>query len=265
VRPFRQALNIFYQRYEHNLGGVSLVKQWHRCLEMVKEENWIWLLPDDDVPSSTCVERFLEVQKHKPQCHLFRFSTVHIDETDRLIKTNTKPPELESGVDFIMNKYKYIRNSSLAEYVFSKAAFEETKGFVDLPLAWGSDDLMWLELAGDHGIVTITDATVGLRQSGANISSQTKKYAEIHTRAKYQMLEYLLSNQSFMHKIELSYGLSYFRQVLTEHLFYHYKSYNLKFDFKKIVTFAQLNSKILGGGFLKNTYRLLRFVLKNKT
>src|SRR5687768_3158616 len=78
ISGYTDRLNIQHKRFEHNIGQVSLTRHWDRSIELVGEENWIWLLPDDDVPSVDCVETFLSVLgRKKSKRALYRFQTVH--------------------------------------------------------------------------------------------------------------------------------------------------------------------------------------------
>ena len=42
VELFIDKLNIVYKKFDNNVGGYSLTKQWERCIEM-SNEKWIWL------------------------------------------------------------------------------------------------------------------------------------------------------------------------------------------------------------------------------
>src|SRR3970040_240113 len=44
-----------YHRFDDNLGGISLVRQWDRCIAMTGEEQWFMVLGDDETLSSTCI------------------------------------------------------------------------------------------------------------------------------------------------------------------------------------------------------------------
>ncbi|RZL05589.1 MAG: hypothetical protein EOO89_26085 [Pedobacter sp.] len=69
------------------------------------------------------------------------------------------------------------------EYIFSKEVFEATGGFVEFPLAWGSDDATWVKFAGNHNISIIKPAKVKWRLSDQNISGITNANGETKTNA----------------------------------------------------------------------------------
>ena len=55
---YQDQFNFVYQKFEENLGGISLVQQWNRCIALSSNEDWIIILGDDDVLESNCVESF---------------------------------------------------------------------------------------------------------------------------------------------------------------------------------------------------------------
>jgi len=58
VKDFESKINLHYKRYDENLGSKDLVAQWERCIDLVKDEKWIWLFSDDDLMAKHCVEEF---------------------------------------------------------------------------------------------------------------------------------------------------------------------------------------------------------------
>jgi glycosyltransferase involved in cell wall biosynthesis len=260
VLQFRIKLNITYKRFDNNLGRTDLVAHWKRCIEMPKGEEWYWLLPDDDMASPECVEVFFEASKNDSEKEkLYRFQTVHIGEDNKILKNNSLCPPLESNVDFIIGKLRFERNSSVAEYIFSKSQYHLIGGFTSLPLAWGSDDLLWVSLSQEHDVVSLPKGLVSLRQSELNISNNTRNYVVEKFQAKYEYLKLLLNNRDFMKKLLNKYTLYQFKDEMTKHLFFEYKSYGLDFLNCNLFLFAKRNNQLLGGGYFKNIYRLLRF------
>ena len=46
LEKYQQKFDFEYYRFEENLGGTSLVKQWERCIAMTKDEEWVMILGD---------------------------------------------------------------------------------------------------------------------------------------------------------------------------------------------------------------------------
>src|SRR4051794_16394876 len=69
-----------FHRFEDNLGGTSLPRHWHRCIDATNEP-WVWLFADDDLMDATCVEAFhCTMRQHNAA--LYRFDAWRIDERD---------------------------------------------------------------------------------------------------------------------------------------------------------------------------------------
>lgn len=86
-----------------------------------------------------------------------------------------------------------LRTSTAQEVIFSRAAYERSGGWVDFPLAWGSDHASQMIWATAKGLRRIEGARVLWRQSGQNISStRGRKFKMIKVHAVMQFVEWLL-------------------------------------------------------------------------
>lgn len=174
IEKYEDKLNITYKKFETNLGGTSLIKQWERCLEMVGDEEWVWVLPDDDVPSHNVVEEFYKALQFKKQYNIkvFRVPLNFIDETGIILsEAKSKEILIENNYDFYMNILQGKTASSLGDNIFHRKSLEDTGGFVNFPKAWLSDHATVLNVASGGNIYYLKDATFNFRMSGANISS----------------------------------------------------------------------------------------------
>jgi glycosyltransferase involved in cell wall biosynthesis len=171
VREFSGTLPIVYQRFDRNLGSVSLVKHWQRCISLSCEP-WIWLFSDDDLMDENCVERFLQDLKLTQGRHdLYRFNTSSIDRSGRLLSENPLHPQNETGADFLVTRLQGGRTSTAQELIFSRDAYESVGGFPDFPLGWASDDAFIASLGSRKSIRVVPGARVQWRLSGRNIST----------------------------------------------------------------------------------------------
>jgi glycosyltransferase involved in cell wall biosynthesis len=162
-----------YHRFETNLGGVSLVEQWHRCIALIQQEEWLLVLGDDDVLQDNFVATFYENLKEIDalKINVIRYATVVInDKGEEVSKVHTHP-KLETSTDFLMRKFKGGTRSSLSEFIFRRTEFDKVK-FKDLPLAWYSDYLAVLEVSNFSSLYTINASNVYFRHSGLNITSK---------------------------------------------------------------------------------------------
>ena len=174
IIPYQKRLNLHYIRFNDNLGGYSLVKQWERCVAL-SYEPFFCLLADDDVLHRNCVDDFYSALKESDEkFDVYRFNNAIIDESGNLIAYSTTPLQPESNLTFLYERLKNRRISFISSYIISRDAYRREKGFVDFPLAWCSDDASIILFSRLSGIYTIPGHPVYWRLSGQNISSPNK-------------------------------------------------------------------------------------------
>jgi len=255
LEKHKGAIDFVYQRFETNLGGVSLVQQWERCIKMTKDEEWIMILGDDDTIADNCVACFYShlAEVEQQRINVIRYATVVIDQNDTELSIVHTHPKYEKSVDFLMRKFKGGTRSSLSEFIFKKEVLLEIR-FKDLPLAWYSDLLAVLEFSKFGLIYTINEAIVSFRLSGINITSKRDNLV-LKNIATFKFYYYLLNIKSkFFNREE--------RNVLMRML---EKTF---LDNKKSVTFWVLFTKLyLSNFYFKNYYvfigKMVKTILKN--
>jgi glycosyltransferase involved in cell wall biosynthesis len=173
LKNYKDQFEFVYHRFDSNLGGISLVKQWERCIALTIDEEWIMILGDDDVLGATVVASWYENNEmFNKKSNLVRFASRIIDEEMQNISDVYSHPIWESAPNSFFRKFKNLTRSSLSEYVFSKAAYLKY-GFYDYPLAWYSDDRAWFDFSDNKPIFTINESIVMVRISGSSISGKT--------------------------------------------------------------------------------------------
>ena len=196
---YRNQLSFEYKRFDRNLGGVSLVKQWERCLEMVKdEEQWVMILGDDDLVGSNVVEEFYKniEEIEMLDIKVIRYATTLIDENDKIISKKFEHPKIEKSTDFIFRKSR----SSLSEYIFNKAQLNKVK-FKDFPLGWCADHLGILEFSDFKDVFSINTANVLVRKSNVSISGNKNENIKEKKVAQVNYYYYLLRFKSLFFTI----------------------------------------------------------------
>lgn len=194
IKAFQGKLNITYIRFEENLGGTSLTRQWDRCIEMVQEEKWIMILGDDDVLESNVINAFfLHLSVFEKKSKIVRFASKIITEEPKNISKIFDHPLWEKAEDAYFRKYRGFTRSSLSEYVFEKAIYEKI-GFFSFPLAWHSDDRAWLEFSSSMPIYSINEAIVLVRNSSISISGKTGNEG-LKNLATLNFLKYVISKR----------------------------------------------------------------------
>ncbi|HVS91706.1 MAG TPA: glycosyltransferase [Mucilaginibacter sp.] len=173
ISKYAGIIDIVYKRFDKNLGGDDLVANWERCIDMVGEEEWVWLFSDDDTMAPCCVENFYKELTDGMPSMLYHFNVLRIDQEGKVIATETEYPAILRGTDFINKLINFEITSYVVEYIFNKGYFHQMGRFKNFDLAWGSDHATWFKLSFNGDIKTITDTNtkVRWRTSDFNITS----------------------------------------------------------------------------------------------
>lgn len=194
IDKYASTINISYSVFNENLGGSSLVKQWERCIALTANEDWLMLLGDDDYLDPGCVERFYKHQESikAGNIKVIRFASRIFWEDKTKSPRIYRHPELQQATEAFFEVYFGTSRSSLSEYIFSRKAYEKNR-FREIPLAWGSDNLAWMDFSEGGKIYTINDALVHIRMSSENIS---RKGFEDYTKhiALYKTFKVVINN-----------------------------------------------------------------------
>lgn len=197
VTEFLGFFDFKYYKFDTNLGGSNLVAQWDRCIALSEKEEFLIILGDDDVLEENVVEefyRFIEKTNY-PNINVIRFASQLIDEDGAEISEVYENPEVEKAADSFMRVIKGEGRSSLSEHIFSRKAYKK-HGFKSFPIAFGSDNVAWLEFPEMGNIYSINSANVLVRISGEHLSSSTdsalalKRKEGIHFFTKYIIENY---------------------------------------------------------------------------
>ena len=60
LEKYKDDFDFIYKRFDSNLGSMSLVNQWNRCLEINTLSQWTMILGDDDVLDPNVVQAFYD-------------------------------------------------------------------------------------------------------------------------------------------------------------------------------------------------------------
>ena len=204
LKKYEGKFDCEYHRFQNNIGGISLVQQWERCIALTGNEQWLMILGDDDVLGENVVEEFYKnlPAVGKAGINVARFATQVIDEAGNSISGIYEHPELEKAADSFLRKFKGKTRSSLSEYVFSRDSYLKF-GFRDYPLAWHSDDMAWLEFADGNPILSINMALAFIRVSTVSISGKEDNL-EQKTKAMFMFYEAIVNNYLFFGKLYFS-------------------------------------------------------------
>lgn len=242
LEKYQGKFNFTYKKFNDNLGSISLVKQWERCIAMMQEEEWFMILGDDDVLGDNVVEAFYgNLSKIEQTSHVVRFSSVLINEKDECISKVYQHPQLENAIESYIKKLNGVVRGSLSEYIFRKESYNKF-GFKNYALAWSTDDRAVIDFTDNTEVFSLNGALVSVRMSPLNISSNSND-KNLKQKAILDSTRELI----FDHKVNMSKEqLKYFIQIYEHQIFYNNiatsKDYlNIIFLF---LFFMPLNSKL---------------------
>lgn len=248
LEKFKGEFEFTYHRFEKNIGSISLVKQWERCIALTKNEEWMMILGDDDVLSENVVEEFhKQFEKFQTICNVVRYATVVLNEQNNSKSNIFEHPTLEYGLEYFIRKIKGGTRNSMSEFIFKKAAYSKFK-FVNYPSAFYSDDRAMLDFSNDKPIYTINNATVFVRISDYSISGGQNNKDLI--KAEFYFLKYIYDSKlQYFKKTEMLLILNRLENSLNKNnLKYNnlwirlYLSYLLHFN---RIQFMKFNKRLL--------------------
>lgn len=192
LEQFNGKFEYQYIKFDTNVGGMSLVNQWHRCIDLAFED-WIMILGDDDVLSPNLVEDFYnnlpEIESY--QSNVVRFSTKVIDGSGKLISDIYNHPKTETAFEFLCRKFSKQTRGSLSEHIFKRAVVVE-KRFRNFPLAWHSDDMAVIDFSESNKIYSINSSFVLVRVSEISLTGD-EQYMKVKNEATFQFCDVLFN------------------------------------------------------------------------
>ncbi len=177
---------IQYYINEENIGGKDLVAQWNHSLEYANGE-YIILASDDDVYFPQYLEKMDALVCKYPDVNVFRPRVQIIDEKNNIIDIKGCVSPKVSALEY----WCYWGNvgSAIGYFVFKKVQLLQSGGFVNFPMAWGSDDATVMKL-GDSGICFENNVLYSFRMSGENISSARNSYITLLKKVEARKIFY---------------------------------------------------------------------------
>lgn len=170
IAKYVDKIDIKTTRFDQNLGGKNLVAQWERCIAETMGEEYIWLFSDDDLLGSRCVEMFFQAIEANNDFDIYHFDVKVVDSKSNVIKNPRQYPDVIDAKTLFRLKSRGKIESFVVENIFNRRVYEKLGGFVNFPMAWGSDTATWIAMSGSKGMMTIKNDYVYWRSSDVNIT-----------------------------------------------------------------------------------------------
>lgn len=172
INEFQDLLDLTYIKFDENVGGKDLTKQWIRCLDFITTE-WFLILGDDDLLHKNAVDEFYKTKKGTSDFNVFRFSIQRIDNFGKPTTQVITYTDGEKSTDFFVKKASQKVLSSLGEYVFNTKKIKKV-GIVSYPKAFYSDDMMVLQASDFGPIKNVTHGIAFIRVSENSFSGDLR-------------------------------------------------------------------------------------------
>ncbi|HRE24951.1 MAG TPA: glycosyltransferase family 2 protein [Bacteroidia bacterium] len=257
IAAYSSRLNLVYKRYENNLGHESLAKHWNRCLQMVKSEEWVCFLPDDDMLSSGVVDaayNFLNSELFSPDVKALKLSIVRLvnDKFDFTFSKKVRP-YIESGYSFYDRLVRGEDDCTLGDVIYNKRRLLEVGLFEEYPKGWHSDHSALLKVVARKSMVHLKDANLIFRMSGVNISSLVSDGSE-KMRARYLFVKWLKRSKNLF---DTTPSKIFFRFLYWKGEYYFI--YQWKFELKTLWYLFRLRNVSIGS---YNPFPLVKAIFK---
>lgn len=95
-----------YKKFDTNIGGQQLTKQWERCIdELIQNEEWIMLLCDDDILDNNAVCEFYNLIDNKPiNENVIKYATRIVNEDNSQILSEHTNNDYENSLEYLTQK-----------------------------------------------------------------------------------------------------------------------------------------------------------------
>lgn len=195
INKYSDRLQIIYQKFDDNLGKDNLTKQWDRCINISKNEEWIMILGDDDALEVNVVDEFYNINENRlKDINLIRLASIEINEKDEKISEIYYNPKLELAKDFFLRCQNGEGRCTLTEQFFRRTAYLKY-GFKNFPVAFGSDNVAWLEFPEMGNTLGLNSAIAKIRTSSENLSSiKDRQLGFKRVEGYYRYYRYIIKN-----------------------------------------------------------------------
>ena len=165
-----QDSRIRYYRNEKNCGALHVVDNWNICLGYTKGD-YVICMGDDDRLLPNCLEEYSKLIDKYPDLDIYHGMTEVIDENGNVTNMQEARPEREGMYSIISGRLRNSRLQYIGDWLFKRTALEQFNGYVNMPMAWGSDDLTAYTIAKNKGVANTQIPVFQYRISSLTISN----------------------------------------------------------------------------------------------
>lgn len=184
---------IKYYKNKVGFGAEHVVGNWNRCLEYASGD-YIICMGDDDKLKPCCLEEYAKLISKYPDLNVYHALTEIIDENSKFSRMQEMRPEREGVYSMMYGRLFGNRIQFIGDWLFSTAWLKERGGYVDVPMAWGSDDLTAYYAAIGKGVANSQVPMFQYRVNSQTISSKGNTRGKFGSILKtFQQIKDILS------------------------------------------------------------------------
>jgi glycosyltransferase involved in cell wall biosynthesis len=184
---------IHYYKNKVGFGAQHVVGNWNKCLEYAKGD-YVICMGDDDKLLPCCLEEYAKLIEKHPSLNVYHALTEMIDENSNFLRMQEMRPEREGVYSMIYGRIKNGREQYIGDWLFKADWLRSNGGYVDVPLAWGSDDLTAYAAAIGKGVTNSQVPMFQYRINSQTISTQGNIMVKYQARnMTFQKIKELLS------------------------------------------------------------------------
>lgn len=187
---------INYYKNEVGFGAEHVVGNWDKCLEYAKGD-YVICMGDDDKLKTCCLEEYAKLISKYPDLNVYHALTEIIDESSKFSRMQEMRPEREGVYSMIYGRLFGNRLQYIGDWLFRTDWLKEKEGYVDIPMAWGSDDLTAYNAALGKGVANSQVPMFQYRVNSQTISNSGNTLIKFNSMmSTYKKIKELLELKS---------------------------------------------------------------------
>lgn len=187
---------IKYYKNKVGFGAEHLVGNWNKCLEYASGD-YVICMGDDDKLKPCCLEEYVKLISKYPDLNVYHALTEIIDENSKFSRMQEMRPEKEGVYSMIYGRLFGNRLQYIGDWLFRTDWLKERGGYVDIPMAWGSDDLTAYNAALGKGVANSQVPMFQYRVNSQTISNSGNTLIKFNSMmSTYKKIKDLLEFKS---------------------------------------------------------------------
>ena len=168
---------------------------WNKCLAYAKGD-YVICMGDDDKLKPCCLEEYAKLINKYPNFNVYHALTEMIDENSNFMYMQEARPEREGVYSMMYGRLKNGRVQYIGDWLFKTDWLRSNGGYVDVPMAWGSDDLTAYAAAQDNGVANSQIPMFQYRINSQTISKRGNASVKLKAlRMTFHQLHQILSKE----------------------------------------------------------------------